>query len=374
MIELKSVLQDDFWIMPATPKYEINGIPYITSKNIKNGKIDFQNANYISVDDYYKISKKRPIKENDILISMIGTLGETAIVTNEDGIFYGQNMFLVRLNQKKIYNQYFMYYFKSNFVKRQLHTKQNKSTQSYLKAGHIESLKINLPSYKTQKEVVKKLDKIVCILNKYKIQIDMLDELVKARFVELFGTLDNPTFNYNKSTLGELCYKITDGKHGGCSLIQGSNRYFVGAREIYDDKVHYENAPEISVDDFEKDYRRCNVEVGDFLIVNTGATIGKSAIATDKRTKHTLLQKSVALLKLNQDLLNPEFLKWCYRINTRMYLVESSSAQPNLLLSKIKATEIYVPPIELQNQFADFVKEVDKSRFIIKSTIKEGLL
>ena len=187
---------------------KINGIPYITSKNIKNGKIDFQNANYISVDDYYKISKKRPIKENDILISMIGTLGETAIVTNEDGIFYGQNMFLVRLNQKKIYNQYFMYYFKSNFVKRQLHTKQNKSTQSYLKAGHIESLKINLPSYKTQKEVVKKLDKIVCILNKYKIQIDMLDELVKARFVELFGTLDNPTFNYNKSTLGELCYKI----------------------------------------------------------------------------------------------------------------------------------------------------------------------
>ena len=81
MIELKSVLQDDFWIMPATPKYEINGIPYITSKNIKNGKIDFQNANYISVDDYYKISKKRPIKENDILISMIGTLAKPAIDT-----------------------------------------------------------------------------------------------------------------------------------------------------------------------------------------------------------------------------------------------------------------------------------------------------
>ena len=235
-------------------------------------------------------------------------------------------------------------------------------------------IKIDLPNIDNQSKIVEKLDFVQEIIAKYKRQLNMLDELVKARFVELFGTLDNPTFNYNKSTLGELCYKITDGKHGGCSLIQGSNRYFVGAREIYDDKVHYENAPEISVDDFEKDYRRCNVEVGDFLIVNTGATIGKSAIATDKRTKHTLLQKSVALLKLNQDLLNPEFLKWCYRINTRMYLVESSSAQPNLLLSKIKATEIYVPPIELQNQFADFVKEVDKSRFIIKCMIKEGLL
>ncbi len=224
---------------------------------------------------------------------------------------------------------------------------------------------------KIQIKIVSILDECNKIINNYKLELELLDELVKARFVELFGTLDNPTFNYNKSTLGELCYKITDGKHGGCSLIQGSNRYLVGAREIYDDKVHYENAPEISVDDFEKDYRRCNVEVGDFLIVNTGATIGKSAIATDQRTKHTLLQKSVALLKLNQDLLNPEFLKWCYRINTRMYLVESSSAQPNLLLSKIKATEIYVPPIELQNQFADFVKEVDKSRLEVQKSLKK---
>ena len=268
--------------------------------------------------------------------------------------------------------EYLYYYLKSkkNIVnKLGRGVAQNNINLSMLKEFEIEVIDIV-----KQNNIIKTLNYVDDIIKFKSLELKQLDELVKARFVELFGTLDNPTFNYNKSTLGELCYKITDGKHGGCSLIQGSNRYFVGAREIYDDKVHYENAPEISVDDFEKDYRRCNVEVGDFLIVNTGATIGKSAIATDKRTKHTLLQKSVALLKLNQDLLNPEFLKWCYRINTRMYLVESSSAQPNLLLSKIKATEIYVPPIELQNQFADFVKEVDKSRFIIKSMIKEGLL
>ena len=52
-----------------------------------------------------------------------------------------------------------------------------------------------------------------------------------------------------------------------------------------------------------------------------------------------------------------------------MYLVESSSAQPNLLLSKIKATEIYVPPIELQNQFADFVRAVDKSKVEVQKAL-----
>ena len=112
-----------------------------------------------------------------------------------------------------------------------------------------------------------------------------------------------------------------------------------------------------------KDYKRCNVEIGDFLIVNTGATIGKSAIATDERTIHTLLQKSVALLKVRKELLNSVFLKWCYRVNTKMYMVESASAQANLLLSKIRKTKIYVPDINLQNKFASFVQQVNKSKF-----------
>lgn len=116
---LKDFLTDDFWIMTATPKYVDKGIPYITSKNIKNGKIDYSNINYISKEDYENISKNRPIKVNDILISMIGTIGETAVVTESDGGFYGQNMFLVRLNDKKINQRFFLNYFKSSFVKKQ---------------------------------------------------------------------------------------------------------------------------------------------------------------------------------------------------------------------------------------------------------------
>ena len=225
-------------------------------------------------------------------------------------------------------------------------------------------IKIDLPSKEEQQNVVNKLTKIEKVIDFRRQELSALDDLIKARFVELFGTLDNPAQEFEKATLKELCNKITDGKHGGCTSEEGTKRYFVGAREIYDDEVHYDTAPEINVDEFEKDYKRCNIEIGDFLIVNTGATIGKSAIASDERTEHTLLQKSVALLKVKQELLNPMFLKWCYRVNTRMYMVESASAQPNLLLSKINATEIYVPDMKLQNQFADFVKQVDKSKVV----------
>ena len=245
------------------------------------------------------------------------------------------------------------------------------ATQKSITLEGLKKIEITVPNLEEQDRIVKILDTINNILESYKKELENYDRLVKARFVEMFGTLDSPSQEFEKATLKELCNKITDGKHGGCKSEKGTERYFVGAREIYDDEVHYDTATEIKVDEFEKDYKRCNIEIGDLLLVNTGATIGKSAIATDERTKHTLLQKSVALLKVKKDLLNPVFLKWCYRINTQMYLVKSASAQPNLLISKINATVIYVPNIELQNEFADFVKQVDKSKYAVQKSLEK---
>ena len=247
----------------------------------------------------------------------------------------------------------------------------NGATRQKLTQAAMRKMMIPKRNLDEQKDIVNKLKKVVEIKRNRQIELEELDNLIKSRFVELFGTLENPVQEFKKATLKELRNKITDGKHGGCIQEEGTERYFVGAREIYDDEVHYDTAPEINVAEFEKDYRRCNIEIGDFLIVNTGATIGKSAIATDLRTEYTLLQKSVALLKVKHELLNPVFLKWCYKVNTKMYMVESASAQPNLLLSKINATEIYVPDIELQNQFALFVEQTDKLKFEVQKSLDE---
>lgn len=262
----------------------------------------------------------------------------------------------------------YLYYFLKNYNFKNI---ISGSAQPQITRQGLNKVYVRYYSPTKQKQIVSRLKCISTIIELRKIELNKLNDLIKARFIEMFGTLDDPADEFEKATLKKLCNKITDGKHGGCTSEEGTQRYFVGAREIYDDEVHYDTAPEINVEEFEKDYKRCNIEIGDFLIVNTGATIGKSAIASDERTEHTLLQKSVALLKIKKDKLNPVFLKWCYRVNTRMYMVQSASAQPNLLLSKINGTVIYVPSIEHQNQFADFVQQVDKSRFDIKKSIIE---
>lgn len=273
---------------------------------------------------------------------------------------------------EKMEQQYLFYFLKSNVGRQMIKAKASGSVRDNLKMDMLKEMTIPERTIEEQKKCVATLDALKTIISLWEKELEKLDELIKARFVEMFGTLDNPSQEFAKATLKELCNKITDGKHGGCKAEEGTERYFVGAREIYDDEVHYNTAPEINIDEFEKDYKRCNIEIGDFLIVNTGATIGKSAIATDERTEHTLLQKSVALLKVKKEVLNPVFLKWCYRVNTQMYIVKSASAQPNLLLSKINATVIYVPNIELQNQFVSFVEQVDKSKVIDINIILKG--
>ena len=183
MKTIKDVLSDGFWIMPSTPQFIEDGeIPYITSKNIKIGNIDFSNVQYISKEDFEDISKNRPIKVNDMLISMIGTLGNIAIVKETDGSFYGQNMYLLRLNSNIIDRDYFYHFFNSDAVKRHIESKKNKSTQGYLKANHIEEITIPVPNMEEQKEIASYFEAINSLIDARKEQLEKLDLLVKSRF------------------------------------------------------------------------------------------------------------------------------------------------------------------------------------------------
>ena len=334
-----------------------------------------QNCDVFSADKYitqagYDNSSTRMMPPETVMIALTGaTAGKVGYLKIEA---CGNQSITGILPCDSLNQKYLYYYLLSQ--RRKILSDCIGGAQPHISQGYVKNMIVPVPEKMSQNGIVEYLEKVSSIINMRQNQIDLLNDLVKARFVELFGTLDNPSQEFETATLKELCNKITDGKHGGCAQEEGTDRYFVGAREIFDDEVHYETAPQINIEEFEKDYKRCNVEIGDFLIVNTGATIGKSAIASDIRTEHTLLQKSVALLKVKRELLNPVFLKWCYRVNTKMYLVESASAQPNLLLSKINSTVIYVPDISLQKQFADFVEQVDKSKFVVQKSLEETQL
>lgn len=344
---------------PASETYNNNadGLPFYQG-----------NADFGEIHPQTRIWCSAPVKianKGDLLISVRAPIGALNIATEQCCIGRGLAALTPKLDKCRIKYIYFAIQSQINF----LIANGTGSTFKAVNKNTLENLLIPVSSLNKQDEIVNIFEKLNNIINKRKEQLLLLDNAVKSRFIEMFGTLNNPKDKFKKDILKNLCVKITDGKHGGCTFVSGTGRYFIGAKEIYNGMVHYESAPEIDIREFEKDYKRCNVEKGDLLIVNTGATIGKSAIAVHEKTKYTLLQKSVALIKTKPDILNSIFLMYCYKINTSMYMVSGASAQANLLLSKINNTEIYVPNISLQNQFADFVEQIDKSKLEIQKSL-----
>lgn len=334
---------------------------------------ELSDETYIIEESQRKITHKavletglRSFPKGTVILSSRAPIGKVAIAGRE---MYCNQGFKNLICSDRIDSRYLYWYLKGHTD--YLNSLGRGATFKEISKDIVGNIEIPLPNLDKQitySEILKKCWDLMAMKKK---QIEAFDTLIKSRFVEMFGELGSNPKGYPAKTLAELCSKITDGKHGGCETEAGTGRFFVGAREIYDGVVHYDTAPEIMVRDFEKDYKRCNIEIGDFLIVNTGATIGKSAIATDERTTLTLLQKSVALLKVRSEQMLPIFLRYCYMANPQMYMVESASAQPNLLLSKIKATTVYVPPIDQQQVFATFVADVDKLKVAVQKSIDE---
>ena len=353
---VKALLIDDFWIMPPTPQYIKVGIPYITSKNIKNGEIDFNKVNYISQEAYENISKKRPILVGDILISMIGTLGETAVVKETDGIFYGQNMFLIRLDEKKINKKYFLYYFKSNTVKQILEGKRNQSTQKYLKANHIEDLAIPTPSLEKQRRIVELLDKIASIILLRKNEIKKLDEFINARFVEMFGDTKLAINKWGGKPFKEVTINLDSKrkpvKDADRKKMQGEYPYY-GATGIVD---------------YVNDYR----QEGIFLLISED---GKALEFRNKPIAFIAAGKiwvnNHAHVQQCTDECNMIYLMYLINLMDISQWVTGID-QKKLNRENLDSIPIALPPIELQNQFEILVTQVDKSKEEVQKSLDEA--
>ena len=365
--QVKDVLMDDFWIMPATPEYVEEGIPYITSKNIKNGMIDFSKVNYISQEAYEGISKNRPILVGDILISMIGTLGETAEIAESDGLFYGQNMFLVRLDESKINKRYFLNFLKSNYVKRELDRKQNQSTQKYLKANHIEDLTIPVPTLEEQYVIAWQLDKLAAIIALRKTEDRLLDEIIKARFVEMFTSIKK------EQLLGDISEFVTVGiansathayTDSGIPMLRNQN---IKENHLDDSDLIYIN-PE-----FAAKYESKKLKENDIIVMRTGYPGVACLVPSEYEGCQTF---TTLIVRLKEDN-NPRYV--CSYINSDLgkSFIESEKvgvAQQNVGAKSLAKMPIRIAPKDLQDEYVAFVAQVDKSKAAVQKALDETQL
>lgn len=229
---------------------------------------------------------------------------------------------------------------------------------------------------KKQNEIVAVLSKAESVIDKRKKEIERLDNLIKARFVEMFGDPTTNPMSWKQTTIGDECFYIKDGPHKSLSNIGKENcgHPFISVRNIVNGVIDFSTAKYISDEDYADAIKKCHPEKGDMLYSKGGTTGIAKLIDIDEPFANWV---HVAVLKFDKSKLNGIFFEnmlngaYCYEQSQRL---TKGIANRDLVLSAMAQIKMYRPPMDLQEKFAQFVHQVDKSKVAVKKELEKTQL
>lgn len=324
-----------------SPKYHAEGVPFITSKNLKNGKIDLTEVNFISEQDHINFSKRSNVENGDILFGMIGTVGSPVIV-NTSFKFSIKNVALLKFSNNVLNNVFTLNLINSELIEKQFRMSSNGGVQSFVALGTIRKLIIPLPPIQEQQKIADILsivdEKIDCIDE----QIEKTQELKKGLMQKLLTEGIGHT-EFKDSPLGRIP-AVWDIEKLGDVLKIGSGRDYKHLKDG-DFPVYGTGGYMTSVNEYLYD--------GKSVGIGRKGTIDKPVFLNGKFwTVDTLFYthsfKSVI----------PYFIFIVFQsINWRSY--NEATGVPSLSKTIIEAIKIAIPPLKEQQKIAEILSTID---------------
>ena len=236
----------------------------------------------------------------------------------------------------------------------------------------MRKMKIPYLEINKQQEIVQKIKKIESILNDLNGQLDLLDELIKARFVEMFGDPEDNPFKWDKMPLSNIMLNANNGMARRGNDENGN--IVLRLVELQDGYINYSNPNRICLNENEK--KRYLLKNNDFLFARVNGNpdnVGRCAVFHDIG-EDVYHNDHIIRVHFNEELLNGVFASELINSNfgkrQLKKRIKTSAGQYTVSQDGIGAIVSIVPPLELQNQFASFVQEIDKSRSRIQKSLE----
>lgn len=372
-----------------TPKYvNENGIPLITSKNLKGNEIDFNKVSYISNEDHFEISKRSKVESGDILFAMIGTIGNPAIIKG-DANFSIKNVGLFKKNESVILPHFFVNFLRSSFFEKQLNEKKllKGTTQRFIPLGNLRKIEIPLPPLETQQAIVSKIEELFSELDKGIEDLKTAQQQLKTyRHCVLKcafeGKLTNPSADkadenvkegelpvgWEMSTIGKVSYNVEYGsgtkskKEGKVPVLRMGN--IQNGLFDWNDLVYSDDDSEI---------KKYLLKKNDVLFnrTNSAELVGKTAIYKGERP--AIFAGYLIRINRIEELIDAAYLT--YYLNTKEAKKYGNSVrsfgvnQSNINGTKLKTYPIPLPLLEEQQLI---VQEIE-SRLSVADKMEESI-
>ena len=353
-VDLRQELNDDSYIL-------------LRANNIQDGALSFDDVQYV---DRSKVKPSQLLRKGDILVCASsgskGLVGKSALVKKDMPVTFGA--FCCVLRPKDGESEYLSHYFQSRQYRSAIEDACSGSNINNLKASNFKALIVPRYSVGDMQAIVD----VLTALNDQKTmagkQSKELDTLVKSRFVEMFGCYNNEF----KTTLQNVSEFVTVG------IANAATHAYVDSgvvmlRNLNVRENRLEDSDPVYIDpEFAAKYKKKRLKAGDILVTRTGYP-GIACVVPKKYEGCQTFTTLIVRLK-DDSPVTAEYVSQLINSPIGKEFVERSkagSSQQNFGATSLKLMPIGIPPLALQQEFADFAAQVDKSRFIVQQQIEK---
>ncbi len=346
-------------------------VPLGRYTKIMTGKLD---ANASSIDGNYPFftCSKEPLRISNysyncecVLVAGNGDLNVKYYSGKFDAY---QRTYIIESKDSQVLNTKYLFHFLDKYVDK-LREQSIGGVIKYIKLGYLTEALLPLPSLSVQKQIADVLDRASDIIEKRKVQIEKLDLLVKSQFIEMFG---NPVTNPKGWEIGIIRDLVSEVKYGTSKPAVDNGKYvYLRMNNItYNGSMDYTSLKYIDIDDNE--IEKYVVRKGDILFnrTNSKELVGKTAVF--KENTPMIIAGYIIRIRVNERA-NPEYISGYLNSNYgKRILLDMCKAivgQANINAQELQKIRISITPIQLQNQFANFVSQVEAQKSLLHQSL-----
>ena len=345
-------------------QFRDSGIPFLNIRTLVNERIDKSKCQFLDPTEVENNYGHFLLNAGDIIVSSSGSLGKTAVVQPDDlPIMLNTSVIRFRTKDKSVLTDQFLHIFlKSRYFSKQfLHLKTG-TAQLNFGPTHLKQMYLPLPPLSVQRQIVAVLEQAKVVKRQRQEADALTGALLQSVFREMFGDLVRNVREWDIVKLESICTKITDGTHVTPTYIE-KGVPFLSVKNLTKGYLDFDDVKYISESEHRYITKRSKPERGDILLTKVGVNYGIAEIV-DVETEFSIFV-SLALLKPKFEIVDPYYLKHC--INSDFVYRQAQNrisgiGVPDLHLIEIKQFEIPLPPLAIQQQFAQIVASVEALR------------